>query len=151
MARRERGVEGGAVGVGRQNAAEETQAERQVASSRGRASVSSARGRRPAQSVCPKDGHGAGGEPVHQGRLVEEANAIDGRGDEVVADQHLAGDFEVDGVDVVEQAGSEEAADVQDEPGEDDEASRRGFQRRVEASRGAAWCAVWIKRGGNLG
>jgi hypothetical protein len=33
--------------------------------------------------------------------------------------KHLASDFDVDGVDVVEQAGSEEAADLEDEPGED--------------------------------
>jgi hypothetical protein len=35
-----------------------------------------------------------------------------------VALHHLAGDLDVDGVDVVEQAGGEEAADLEDEPGE---------------------------------
>jgi len=38
-----------------------------------------------------------------------------------VALQHLAGDLDVDGVDVVEQAGGEEAADLEDEPGEDED------------------------------
>jgi hypothetical protein len=33
---------------------------------------------------------------------------------------HLAGDLDVDGVDVVEQAGGEEAADLEDEPGEEE-------------------------------
>jgi hypothetical protein len=37
-----------------------------------------------------------------------------------VALHHLAGDLDVDGVDVVEQAGGEEAADLEDEPGEDE-------------------------------
>jgi hypothetical protein len=35
--------------------------------------------------------------------------------------EHLAGDLDVDGVDVVEQAGGEEAADLKDEPGEDED------------------------------
>ena len=65
--------------------------------------------------------HGGGGHPVHEWGLVEEADAVDVGGDEVVAAEHLAGDLDVDGVDVVEQAGSEEAADLEDEPGEDDE------------------------------
>ena len=43
-----------------------------------------------------------------------------------MAVEHLAGDFDVNGVDVVEQAGSEEAADVEDEPGEDDEGDGAG-------------------------
>ena len=34
---------------------------------------------------------------------------------------HLAGDLDVDGVDVVEEAGSEEAADLEDEPREDED------------------------------
>jgi hypothetical protein len=38
-----------------------------------------------------------------------------------VAAEHLAGDLDVDGVDVVEQAGGEEAADLEDEPGEDED------------------------------
>jgi hypothetical protein len=38
-----------------------------------------------------------------------------------VALHHLAGDLDVDGVDVVEEAGGEEAADLEDEPGEDED------------------------------
>jgi hypothetical protein len=38
-----------------------------------------------------------------------------------VALHHLASDLDVDGVDVVEQAGSEEAADLEDKPGEDED------------------------------
>ena len=35
--------------------------------------------------------------------------------------EHLAGDLDVDGVDVVEKAGREEAAELEDGPGEEDE------------------------------
>ena len=52
-----------------------------------------------------EDAHGTGGHPVHQRRLVEEADAVDGGRDEVVALQHLPRDLNVDGVDVVQQAG----------------------------------------------
>jgi hypothetical protein len=38
-----------------------------------------------------------------------------------VALHHLAGDLDVDGVDVVEEAWGEEAADLEDEPGEDED------------------------------
>ena len=68
-----------------------------------------------------EEAHGAGGHPVHEGGLVEEADAVDGGGDEVVALEHLAGDLDVDGVDVVEQAGGEEAADLEDGPEGDDD------------------------------
>ena len=68
-----------------------------------------------------EEAHRAGSEPVHEGGLVEEADAVDVRGDVVVAVKHLAGDLEVDGVDVVEEAGGEEAADLEDEPEEDDD------------------------------
>lgn len=71
-----------------------------------------------------EDVHGAGGHPVEEGRLVEEADAVDVGGDVVVALHHLAGDLDVDGVDVVEQAGGEEAADLEDEPGEDKDCER---------------------------
>ena len=40
--------------------------------------------------------------------------------------EHLARDLEVDGVDVVEQAWGEEASDMEDEPGEDDESDGAG-------------------------
>ena len=65
--------------------------------------------------------HGGGGHPVEEGRFVEEADAVDVGGDVVVALHHLARDLDVDGVDVVEEAGSEEAADLEDEPGQDED------------------------------
>ena len=42
----------------------------------------------------------------------------------VVALDHLAGDLDVDGVDVVEEAGGEDATELEDEPGEGDEGER---------------------------
>ena len=41
-----------------------------------------------------------------------------------MASEHLAGDLDVDGVNVVEQAGGEEAADLEDEPCEDEDRNR---------------------------
>jgi hypothetical protein len=38
-----------------------------------------------------------------------------------VALHHLAGDLDVDGIDVVEEAGGEESADLEDKPGEDED------------------------------
>jgi hypothetical protein len=46
--------------------------------------------------------------------------------------EHLAGDLDVDGVDVVEEARVEEAADLEDEPGEDEDRDRA---RAPEAAR----------------
>jgi hypothetical protein len=54
-----------------------------------------------------------------------------------VALHHLASDLDVDGVDVVEEAGSEEAADLEDEPGEDEDGD--------EAGTPAAWCELCVK------
>ena len=65
--------------------------------------------------------HRGGGHPVEERWFVEEADAVDVRGDVVVALHHLACDFDVDGVDVVEQAWSEKAADLKNEPGEDED------------------------------
>ncbi len=70
--------------------------------------------------------HGTGGHPEQEGRLVEEADAVDEGCDEVAAVEHLAGDLDVDGVNVVEQARGEEAADLKDEPGEEDEGEEAG-------------------------
>jgi hypothetical protein len=39
---------------------------------------------------------------------------------------HLAGDLDVDGVDVIEEAGGEEAADLEEEPGEDEDGEGAG-------------------------
>ena len=112
----EGGVEAAAVGVGcGGDGAEEADAERVDGEQQGE----DAEGEREAGGpvVGAEDAHGGGGHPVHEGWLVEEADAVDVGGDEVVAVEHLAGDLDVDGVDVVEQAGGEEAADLEDEPG----------------------------------
>ena len=62
--------------------------------------------------------------PVEDGGLFEVADAIGVEGDPVVALEHLAGDFGVDGVGVVEERGDEEGeAGVEEEPeDEEDEA-----------------------------
>jgi hypothetical protein len=39
---------------------------------------------------------------------------------------HLAGDLDVDGIDVVEEAGGEESADLEDEPGENEDGKGAG-------------------------
>jgi hypothetical protein len=49
-----------------------------------------------------------------------------------VTEEHLTGDLDVDRVDVVEQAGSEEAADLEDKPGGDEDRDGLG----VPAARG---------------
>ena len=62
-----------------------------------------------------------GHAPVEEWGFFEVADAIGVEGDPVVAEQHLAGDFCVDGVGVVEEwRGDEGEAGVEDEP-EDDE------------------------------
>src|SRR5581483_5296745 len=116
----EGGVEAAAVGgVGGRDGGEEADAERVD----GEEEREDAEGEWEAGGpvVDAEEVHGAGGEPVHEGRLVEEADAVDEGRDEILAEEHLAGDFDVDGVDVVEQAGGEDAAEVEDEPGKGDE------------------------------
>ena len=121
----EGGVEAGAVGVsGGGDAAEEAVAERVDGEQQGENAEGEGEAGGPV--VNAEDVHGAGGHPVHQGRLVEEADAVDVGGDEVVALEHLAGDLDVDGVDVVEQAGREEAAELEHEPGEEEESDGAG-------------------------
>ena len=75
--------------------------------------------------MLAEEAHGAGGEPIHEGGLVEEADAVDVRGDVVVAVEHFAGYFDVDGVDVVEEGWGEEASKLEDEPGEEDDGGGR--------------------------
>jgi hypothetical protein len=43
-----------------------------------------------------------------------------------VAEEHLAGDLDVDGVDVIEQAGGEQAAYLEDKPGEEEDCEGAG-------------------------
>ena len=77
-------------------------------------------------------GHG----PVEERGFFEVADAVGVEGDPVVAEEHLAGDFGVDGVGVVEQRGGEEGeAGVEEEPeGDEDEAV---------AERGRVGDGVW--------
>ena len=65
-------------------------------------------------------GHG----PVEERGFFEVADAVGVEGDPVVAEEHLAGDFGVDGVGVVEEGWSDEGeAGVEEEPeSEEDEA-----------------------------
>ncbi len=71
-----------------------------------------------------EDAHGGGGHPVHQWRFVEEAHSVDIGNDIVVSREHLARDLGVNGVDIVEQAGSKEAANLKNEPDQDDDRDR---------------------------
>jgi hypothetical protein len=65
-----------------------------------------------------------GHAPVEERGFFEVADAVGVEGDPVVAEEHLAGDFGVDGVGVVEERrGDEGEADVEDEPeGDEDQA-----------------------------
>ena len=67
--------------------------------------------------------HGGGHGPVEERGLLEVADAVGVEGDVVVAEEHFAGDFGVDGVGVVEEGGGEEGeAGVEGDPeGEDGE------------------------------
>ena len=93
-------------------------------------------------------GHG----PVEERGFLEVADAVGVEGDPVVAEKHLAGDFGVDGVGVVEQGRGEEGeACVEEEPeGEEDEAVARGLGMLavgsglcMRADRGIA--GIWIR------
>jgi len=133
----ERGVEASAVGVrGRGDAGEEANAQRVDGDQQCKDGESKRQARCPV--VETKDMHGAGGHPVHQWRLVEEADAVDVGGDIVVAMEHLACDLDVDGVHVVEQARGEEAAYLENEPGEseDSDGAKAPALRRGSGSGG---------------
>ena len=67
------------------------------------------------------DAHGDGHGPVEERGLLEVADAVGVEGDVVVAEEHLAGDFGVDGVGVVEEwRGEEGEAGVEGDPEEED-------------------------------
>ena len=122
----EGGVERAAVGMdGGGDSGEEAEAEGVDGEQKGEGEEGEGKACGPV--VRSEEAHGAGGKPVQQGGLVEEADAIDVRGDVVVAEEHGAGDLDVDGVDVVEQAGGEETADMQDEPSEYDHGDGAGI------------------------
>ena len=119
------GVQASAVGVGRGgDGAEEADAKGVDAEEEGE--DGEGEGETGGPVVLAEDTHGAGGHPVHEGRLVEEAYAVDVGGDEVVAVEHLACDLDVDGVDVVEEAGREDSGEVEGEPGEDKDGDGAG-------------------------
>ena len=119
------GIEAAAVGVGcGGDGGEEAVAEGVDGKEKGE--DSEGEGETGGPVVDAEEVHGAGGHPVHERRLVEEADSVDGGGDEVVALQHLTCDLDVDGVDVVEQAGGEEAADLEDGPGDEEDCNGGG-------------------------
>lgn len=117
---RKGGVEASAIGrIGRRDGPEEADAQ----SVDGEEKRQYAECERKAGSpvVGAEDVHGGGCHPVHQGRFVEEAHAVDVRGDVIVAHEHLSRDLGVDGVDVVEQAWGKEASNLKNEPGDEDD------------------------------
>jgi hypothetical protein len=55
--------------------------------------------------------------PIEERGFFEIADAVGVEGDGVVAEEHFAGDFDVDGVGVVEECGGEEGeAGVEEQP-----------------------------------
>ncbi len=76
------------------------------------------------------DAHGGGHRPVKEWGLFEVADAVGVEGDVVVAEEHLAGDFGVDAVGVVEEWGSDEGeAGVKGDPEQDDAEERGAWAR----------------------
>ncbi len=64
-----------------------------------------------------EDAEAGGHGPVEEWGFFEVANAVGVEGDPVVAEEHFAGDFGVDGVGVVEEGWGEEGeAGVECEP-----------------------------------
>ena len=65
----------------------------------------------------PEDAEAGGHGPVEEWGFFEVADAVGVEGDPVVAEKHLAGDFGVDGVGVVEERRGEEGeAGVEGQP-----------------------------------
>jgi len=117
---RERSVEASAVGAcGGRDCCEEADAKGINGQEEGQDGDCEGKARGPVADA--EEMHGASGHPVQEGRLVEESDAVNVGGDVVVTAEHLAGDLDVDGVDVVEQARGEEAADLKGEPGKDED------------------------------
>ena len=85
-------------------------------------------------------GHG----PVEEGGLLEVADAVGVEGDPVVAEEHLAGDFGVDGVGVVEERWREEGeAGVEGDPEyEDDEAVAADERARWGTAKARVQCML---------
>ena len=74
-----------------------------------------------------------GHAPVEEGGFFEVADAVGVEGDPVVAEEHLAGDFGVDGVGVVEEWGGDEG-----EAGVE-ENQRAMRMRRLRCGRDGGW------------
>ena len=74
---------------------------------------------------CPvglaEQAHGTRGEPVWQGWLVKVAKTVDVQRDEVVAYQHLARGFRMDGVHVVKQRRRKQAGKLSEAPEQNEE------------------------------
>jgi hypothetical protein len=115
----ESGIEACAVGACRRDGVEEADAQGVGTEEQRKDGQGERKARGPVMDA--EEMHRAGGHPIHEGRLVEETNAVDVGSDVIVSLHHLAGDFDVHGVDVVEQTGGEETGDLEDEPGEDED------------------------------
>ena len=122
----ERGVEAGAGG------AEETSGEGFDEQSEGEDGEGEGDARGDGEGSCGsgtadlEEAHGGGHRPVEERGFFEVADAVGVEGDVVVAEEHLAGDFGVDGVGVVEERGGEEGeAGVEGDP-EQEEGEERG-------------------------
>ena len=79
-----------------------------------------------------RDAHGRGHRPVEQRSFLQVADSVGVERDPVVAQEHFAGDFGVDGVGVVEQRGAEEReAGVERDPehGERERRRERALRR----------------------
>ena len=88
-----------------------------------------------------RDAHAGGHRPVEERRLFEVADAVGVERDVVVAEEHLAGDFGVDGVGVVEQRGAEEG-----EAGVEGDPERGGGERAWSADVLADACGRHYER-----
>ena len=81
------------------------------------------------------DAHRGGHGPVEERCLLEVADAVGVEGDVVMAEEHLAGDFGVDAVGVVEERGAHEGeGGVEGDPEEKD--GEEGGAR-------SRWCCGW--------
>jgi len=81
--------------------------------------------------------HAGGHRPVEEWGFFQVANAVGVEGDVVVAEKHLAGDFDVDGVGVVEQWRGEEG-----ETGVEGQPYQQDAEERGSRARGNCWHRV---------
>jgi len=81
--------------------------------------------------------HAGGHRPVEKRGFFQVADAVGVEGDVVVAEEHLAGDFDVDGVGVVQQGGGKEG-----ETGVKGEPEQQDAEERGSRARGNCWHRV---------